>query len=592
MVRLPIPAAVGSAVLPGQWGVTLLYESMGVLILDVQVPVSAPVGRWTMTVVAGGQVAFTFRKPIYIIFNPWSPEDLVYMPDDLWRTFYTMQDIGAIFHGALSVIFKKKWYYGQFDKVVLPAAEFLMKIKQLTPAQRSDPIAVVRAMSAAVNSNDENGTVIGRWDRQYSDGIHPYSWSSSPTLLNKYMESGGNAVKYGQCLVFGGVLTTLLRGLGVPSRTITNFDSGHLEPGNDYIHFYFNSKGQLYSSIGSIWNYHVWTECWLNRTNLPANFSGWQIVDGTPQTPSAETGYYEVGPFPTNAVLLDRTDVPYDGTFTRAAVKAPCKLYGRDASKPGGWRLTMVVRDSVGHLVVTEAMSESPGDGNMEDITATYKRALAIPRQSEETPIQITLKHSATVELGETVVIACTVANKDVKAHQVNMAVTATSVTYNTWNPIVVGSKTASVNVAPGSAESIELQIPPEMYIGKLHVEGTMKVDACAMLSETLAVAKGLIFVKMPGLNVHILPSSRVPGEVHFQLTLRNPLKTPLTHCELILELPTSTRLLEKIPLGDIPVGGRFEKAGMLFADSPDTKELIATFMSLEIPYVQATGAI
>ncbi|EEC09526.1 conserved hypothetical protein, partial [Ixodes scapularis] len=181
------------------------------LMLDVQVPVSAPVGRWGMTVAVGGEVVFTVRIPIYIIFNPWSPEDPVYIPDDVARNFYTMQDKAVIFHGVEDMILTKTWYYGQVQTfhrtVTLPVIEFLMKIKQMTPAQRSDPIAVVRAMSAAVNTNDENGLVIGLWKEPFIDGIHPFAWSSSPTLLHRYMESGGNGVKYGQCFVFAGLLT-------------------------------------------------------------------------------------------------------------------------------------------------------------------------------------------------------------------------------------------------------------------------------------------------------------------------------------------------------------------------------------------------
>lgn len=40
----------------------------------------------------------------------------------------------------------------------------------------------------------------------------------------------GDSVRYGQCWVFSGVLTTVMRSLGVPCRSVTNFASAHDVP--------------------------------------------------------------------------------------------------------------------------------------------------------------------------------------------------------------------------------------------------------------------------------------------------------------------------------------------------------------------------
>ena len=37
----------------------------------------------------------------------------------------------------------------------------------------------------------------------------------------------GEPVKYGQCWVFSGLLTTLMRSIGIPARSVTNFASAH-----------------------------------------------------------------------------------------------------------------------------------------------------------------------------------------------------------------------------------------------------------------------------------------------------------------------------------------------------------------------------
>lgn len=33
----------------------------------------------------------------------------------------------------------------------------------------------------------------------------------------------------------------------------------------------------------SCWNFHVWVDVWMKRPDLPPSFSGWQIIDSTPQ---------------------------------------------------------------------------------------------------------------------------------------------------------------------------------------------------------------------------------------------------------------------------------------------------------------------
>lgn len=30
-------------------------------------------------------------------------------------------------------------------------------------------------------------------------------------------------------------------------------------------------------------NFHVWNDAWFKRKDLPNEFSGWQVIDATPQ---------------------------------------------------------------------------------------------------------------------------------------------------------------------------------------------------------------------------------------------------------------------------------------------------------------------
>lgn len=59
-----------------------------------------------------------------------------------------------------------------------------------------------------VNSNDDKGVLYGRWDGKYEDGKKPTVWNGSVKILREWNNKGMAEVKYGQCWVFSGILTT------------------------------------------------------------------------------------------------------------------------------------------------------------------------------------------------------------------------------------------------------------------------------------------------------------------------------------------------------------------------------------------------
>lgn len=72
---------------------------------------------------------------------------------------------------------------------------------------RGDPIKVSRSISKLVNSNDDDGIVIGKWDGEYDDGTAPAAWTGSAAILQQFLTIQ-KPVGYGQCWVFSGVVTT------------------------------------------------------------------------------------------------------------------------------------------------------------------------------------------------------------------------------------------------------------------------------------------------------------------------------------------------------------------------------------------------
>ena len=62
-----------------------------------------------------------------------------------------------------------------------------------------------------MNVDDGDGGILcGLWSSEeddYADGTDPTAWSGSSAILEEFWHSK-TSVKYGQCWVFGGLLTT------------------------------------------------------------------------------------------------------------------------------------------------------------------------------------------------------------------------------------------------------------------------------------------------------------------------------------------------------------------------------------------------
>ena len=56
--------------------------------------------------------------------------------------------------------------------------------------------------------------------------LRNYFKSWKVKIIKQFMDTG-EPVKYGQCWVFSGLLTTLMRSIGIPARSVTNFASAH-----------------------------------------------------------------------------------------------------------------------------------------------------------------------------------------------------------------------------------------------------------------------------------------------------------------------------------------------------------------------------
>ncbi|XP_042348149.1 protein-glutamine gamma-glutamyltransferase 5-like [Plectropomus leopardus] len=307
-----------------------------------------------------------------LLCNPWLADDPVYMPMDAQIEEYIKSDYGQVYMGTHLNMTSRPWSFGQYEPGVLEACLTLLQVspqhlkdKNNDYILRSDPVYLSRVICAMVNCNDDLGILQGKWQGSYEGGVSPTEWSSSADILQQWVSSKCKPVCFGQCWVFASVLCTVMRVLGIPCRVVTVFNAAHDGNGNTTIEEYYSSTGEkLNMSKDSIWNFHVWTECWMKRPDLGAGFDGWQVVDPTPQEKSA--GIFCCGPCPVVAIQQRCLRAPYDAPFIYASVDADViRLIVRKGLVVG----RRVDSKCVGQLIYTKSInSDTP-----ENLTQIYK---------------------------------------------------------------------------------------------------------------------------------------------------------------------------------------------------------------------------
>ncbi|KAM7401279.1 hypothetical protein PAMA_005457 [Pampus argenteus] len=355
-----------------RWEAKVVERNANKVKLSVNSPANAVIGLYGLAVTTcslKGEAATTHNssKNIVMLFNPWCQEDTVFLDDEDERKEYVLNDIGRLYYGTEKQIGARTWNFGQFHEGVLEACLFLLEKSDMPPSGRGDSVNVVRVISAMINAQDDLGVLVGNWTGNYSDGVSPSAWSSSVEILRKYHSSDGTPVSYGQCWVFSGVTTTVLRCLGIPTRSVTNFQSAHDTDVSLTTDVYLDENMEPidYLNSDSVWNFHVWNDCWMARPDLPPGNGGWQAIDSTPQETSQ--GTFRCGPASVNAIRSGQVFLKHDTPFVFAEVNSD-KIYWQ-RNLDGTFSQIHSEMKAVGHCISTKAV----GSDERADITHLYK---------------------------------------------------------------------------------------------------------------------------------------------------------------------------------------------------------------------------
>ncbi|XP_044077572.1 protein-glutamine gamma-glutamyltransferase 5 [Siniperca chuatsi] len=577
----------------------------GLLNLIITPPADTPIGEYLMHVTHRNQ-EMLLAKPV-VLFNPWCPDDWVFLSDVAQRQEYVMNEHGIIYKGSGNYISPMNWDYGQFEDNMVDICMMILDLNQKClndPASdvsaRCNPIYVSRVVSAMINSQDDRGVLQGCWGDFYPGGVLPSQWNGSHAILKSWFKTNCQPVKYGQCWVFAGVMCSVLRLLGIPCRVITNFESAHDNNSNLIIDVYHADYGvREKKSNDSIWNFHVWVEAWMKRPDLAKDgkYDGWQVVDPTPQEKS--DGVYCCGPAPVKAILNGDVDLKYDIPFVFAEVNADCIdwLIKADGSKVKIWSDTKRVGQNIS--------TKSVGSNMRMDITDTYKQRegsteersvynYAVTRLENGgaevnegphcpslPPVSIRFEEVSKPMDGKDVSLKLVLCTQGSAARPLTINISVQAMRYNGSPSVTIKTEVKEETLQHGRDLSIPILVPFLAYHKHMMECDSMKVSALVTDKQkpnNTYLAQYDVVLLDPPISVTVSSSARLNQEASGEVVFMNPVDETLKDCTLTL---TGSGLLNediKVKLSDLKASNRIRVAFFFSPYKTGQKTLVAHF--------------
>uniref|UniRef100_A0A672QV69 protein-glutamine gamma-glutamyltransferase n=1 Tax=Sinocyclocheilus grahami TaxID=75366 RepID=A0A672QV69_SINGR len=589
-----IAVFIGKEKRDGRWNGRVIGTQGNDVTVGITPDASCIIGRFRtfVTVVTDFGKQRTQRNPdtdFYVLFNPWDPADLVYVSRDTDRQEYVLNDVGIIYNGEFNNITSRSWNYGQFEEGVLDACLLVLDAGKVPLLYRGNAIELVRLGSALMNSQDDNGVLVGNWSSDYSIGTAPTAWTGSPEILLKYAKDGGLPVCFAQCWVFAGVLNTFLRCLGIPARVVTNFASAHDNTGNLKTDIILDENGGMNRSRtrDSIWNYHSWNEVYMRRPDLPEKYSGWQVVDSTPQETS--DGLYRCGPTSVNAIKDGELSYPFDARFVFAELNSDLIYYQSD--KYGNTKIIQVDTTYVGKLLITKRVNSNAYD----DITSTYKypegsdkdrqamqmaehRGIA-PRDYiplAETGVHIELQ-ADTIKMGENFKLTLNIKNQTSQKCTISATITGCVVYYTGVTSSIFKLESKAASVDPWKTTKVMIDVKASEYMPYLLEQYNLLFVVYGRIQETgmALTTMRVVALRPPELTIKVTGTPRVGKDFMVTVSFRNPFNFILKNVQLRLESPGL--ILTKLKTYDqIAPGGTLQHTDTITPQYPGKKVLMA----------------
>eukprot|EP00800_Vazella_pourtalesii_P020227 TRINITY_DN7079_c1_g1_i1.p1 TRINITY_DN7079_c1_g1~~TRINITY_DN7079_c1_g1_i1.p1 ORF type:complete len:710 (-),score=166.81 TRINITY_DN7079_c1_g1_i1:104-2233(-) len=537
---------------------------------------------------------------VFIAFNPWFEDELVFLKDEAERTEYVHNDRGVIW---MSNFVPCPWYFGQHQESVLAVLSQLLKESGATRDQLSCPIHVSRLISKSLVDK----ILVGKWTGDYGHGKDPTYWKATTQIMKEYLNTS-TSVRYGQCWVFSAVLCSLLRGVGIPSRPVTNYNSAHeINPVTNtadlQVDFYMDQNGNPIEEKNKdfLWNFHSWTELWLNRTDLAeaipsgekVSLVGWQAIDATPQ----ESGRPILGPASLSAIKEGCVGIPFDTDSLYGGVNADHVYYIKNLD--GSFKEVFRDVSIVGKHISTKAV----GKMDRSDITNLYKysegsfeerdrfrkahsksiaQELAVVNQK----IQIDFL-TQDVIVGQEFVGHIEVSNVSPQLFQANVLAKAFLVRHNGHIiKKIFEAKHPWRKFHARDTVTMDFSLTPEKYAEYLHDQPFIMSYVYVQMKETnqklLRDCRSHFVVSPPKVTVPDTVRAYEPFNLNF--SFMNPLKTTLHEVEIVGHAIKSSTQGFELVVGELPVGESVNEMHYLKFFKEGRHKMMITVYCKELP--------
>jgi len=604
-VVLPIREDDGFQRAPYQWDARLLASDRRSLTVEVHIPASSPVGMWRCVVEtstredASARLQFRCPEDLYVLFNPFCRDDGVFMADEVRRDEFVLNPSGKIYTGGYRNVRGRPWVYGQFDDCVLSAACVLLELSGLAHAERGNPVKVAKALTSMIKSSrggsansDNVGLLEARYDDDYRGGNSPHLWTGSVQIIEEFLRLGGaTPVKYGQCWVMTGLMTTLCRALGLPSRPVTAFvsavDAQDTLTVDRFIDRYGDIQEQQHGSTSGgqkdcVWSFRTWCEVWMQRPDLLAEYSGWQATDPCQSfRDDRDVIKGACGPCPVEALrrgdIGQRDDV--DAFFS--SINAYVRYFYEDEESGWGYSPFRQFKHPISRYVITKSVDrlDEEGDDDCENLTSSYRdedftdeerfktfnhcRGLkdcpsfeyqaAAHNWMEFDPsevddrkfdVEFTLEAPERVMVGQAFTVPLVVNNLSQETRTLQTSLCTRSMHYTGGLQSYLKRSSTQMVLQPEEQQTLSLTLDPEDYEGKL-VAGMsyVKVTVTGFVQETgQSYVDELDFrFNKPWIKIET-SELKVGEECEAELRFTNPLDVTLTEGFLTLEVAGSVR--------------------------------------------------